>query len=297
MTSPDEILTTVRDAMSKGDLELAEKTLREASSTWKREPEFAVRHANVLVQMGNHRNALKVYRKVMKQVPERLDACIGAAECAIKVGNGKLAEKLFSRAIGLGMSLDLATAGISRSLIIRSRHHQAWEKALAQFVSTENKSKELHKLLQEISPQVGSSVPALNQFDSAEIDDFDSNIRGGVDDPRLSDNNFDAGSIEAMAGVDRETLLNQHEMLGDDLLSDASGDFRITNLGIDLSAVNQDLIGTDDLESSEAQKIDYIKDVVTETIANDEIEVENSIGKSSNNEYSDDPFDDWPEFD
>lgn len=237
MTSPEEVLATVRQAMSSGDLETAEATLKDARKRWKSEPEFAVRHANVLVKQGKHAQALKVYRKVMKKAPERLDACIGAAECAIQTGKGRLAEKLYSRGIGLGLSLDDATLGIARSLVIRSQHHLAWEKAIVQFKSSGNKSKGLHDLLKEISPQTGISVPVLDQFDTAVIDDNIEGVRRDNIDPRLAENTFAAGSLEAMAGVDRATLVETGDLLSDDLLDVSSSGG--TSLGIDLSALQE----------------------------------------------------------
>lgn len=282
MTSPDEVLATVRQAMSSGDLETAEVALRGARKKWKGEPEFAVRHANVLVKQGKHAQALKVYRKVMKKSPERLDACIGAAECSIQTGKGRLAEKLYSRGIGLGLSLDEATLGIARSLVIRSQHHVAWEKAILQFKSSGNKSKELHDLLNEISPQTGISVPALDQFDTAITDVNIEGVRRDNPDPRLVENTFTAGSFEAMAGVDRATLVENDDLLSDDLLSVTSSGG--TSLGIDLSALQGTTEGSTpnvDETPSEVENVD-VQGVV-------------DITKSSETVDAEDLFDGWPD--
>ena len=290
MASPDEVLATVRDALDAGDLELAEKTLRDASRNWKREPEFAIRHANILARLGRHAQALKVYRKAMKKAPERLDACKGAAECAIQVGNGKLAERLYSRATGLGLSLDEAALGISRSLIIRSQHHQAWDKALIQFNASGNKSKDLHSLLKEISAQVGSSVPQLDQYDSLEIDFDYADNRAEMSDVNLSDNSYEAGSIEAMAGLDRNSLLDSSKSIDDEILIDSTIGSGKTNLGIDLSALNiseseiqdnDDFVNNSDEESKSENK--------SKSSFSDSLEGPDEL------ESSDDPFDDWPD--
>jgi len=285
MTSPEEVLATVRQAMSSGDLETAEVTLKDARKRWKSEPEFAVRHANVLVKQGKNAQALKVYRKVMKKAPERLDACVGAAECAIQTGKGRLAEKLYSRGIGLGLSLDDATLGIARSLVIRSQHHLAWEKAIVQFKSSGNKSKGLHDLLKEISPQTGISVPVLDQFDTAIMDDNIEGVRRDNIDPRLAENTFAAGSLEAMAGVDRATLVETGDLLSDDdlLAVTSSGG---TSLGIDLSALQEATVNSNpdvDDTSSEIQNNDPqgVADI--------------DVSEDSETADDDDLFDGWPD--
>lgn len=303
MTSPEEVLATVRKAMSSGDLESAESALRDARKRWKKEPEFAVRHANVLVKQGKHGQALKVYRKVMKKSPERLDACIGAAECAIQTGKGKLAEKLYSRGIGLGLSLDDATLGIARSLVIRSQHHLAWEKAIIQFKSSGNKSKVLHGLLKEISPQTGISVPSLDQFDTAIIDSNIESVRRGKPDPRLAENTFAAGSFEAMAGVDRATLVESGELPTDDLL-DVTGSGG-TSLGIDLSALQNPPEESHSPQvdiSSQIQNVENndVQDVVDIDInggpeSADDSSEESAEPQSEVRSTNEDPFDDWPD--
>jgi hypothetical protein len=303
MTNPEEVLATVRQAMSSGDLESAEIALRDARKRWKKEPEFAVRHANVLVKQGKHGQALKVYRKVMKKSPERLDACIGAAECAIQTGKGRLAEKLYSRGIGLGLSLDDATLGIARSLVIRSQHHLAWEKAIVQFKSSGNKSKGLHGLLKEISPQTGISVPSLDQFDTAIIDTNIEGVRRSNPDPRLAENTFAAGSFEAMAGVDRATLVESGDLPTDDLLDvTASGG---TSLGIDLSALQNPSQKSHSPEvdiSSQIQNVENndVQDVVDIDINGGPEETDDSSEESAEpqsevSSTNEDPFDDWPD--
>lgn len=307
MTSPEEILATVRQALSSGDLEGAEIALRTAKKRWKREPEFAVRHANVLVQQGKHGQALKVYRKVMKKAPERLDACISAAECAIQTGKGRLAEKLFSRGIGLGLSLDDATLGIARSLVIRSQHHLAWEKAIVQFKSSGNKSKGLHDLLKEISPQTGISVPSLDQFDTAIIDADIESVRRDYPDPRLAENTFDAGSFEAMAGVDRGTLVESDDFLTDDLLSVTSSGG--TSLGIDLSALQDKPENSNSPTDDISSQVQHIGNIAVQGVVDIDINggadatdaSTNNSGEESAETQSEvssateDPFDDWPD--
>ena len=224
----------------------------------------------------------------MKQAPERLDACKGAAECAIQLGKAKQAEKLYSRATGLGMSLDEATLGISRSLVLRSQHHTAWEKAISQFKASGNKSKELHALLKEISPQTGNSVPVLDQFDSEILDVELEGVRRVAPDPRLSSHSFSAGSIEAMAGVDRTTLVSSGEQIGDELLAAVAGERGHTSLGIDLSALSQPS------EVSPQDSTDVVEDELDLSEAS---QTEESNNGESNVVTDDDPFDDWPEFD
>ena len=284
MTSPEEVLATVRQAMSSGDLETAEVTLKDARKRWKSEPEFAVRHANVLVKQGKNAQALKVYRKVMKKAPERLDACIGAAECAIQTGKGRLAEKLYSRGIGLGLSLDDATLGIARSLVIRSQHHLAWEKAIVQFKSSGNKSKGLHDLLKEISPQTGISVPVLDQFDTAIMDGNIEGVRRDNIDPRLAENTFAAGSLEAMAGVDRATLVETGDLLSDDLLAVTSSGG--TSLGIDLSALQEATVNSNPDETTAASDIQN---------SDSQGVVDVDVSEGSETTDDDDLFDGWPD--
>ena len=284
VSSPEEVLATVRQAMASGDFETAEVELKGARKRWKNEPEFAVRHGNVLVKLGEHGQALKVYRKVMKKAPERLDACVGAAECAIQTGKGRLAEKLYSRSIGLGYSLDNATLGVARSLVLRSQHHLAWEKAILQFKSSGNKSQGLHEFLQEISPQTGLSVPILDQFDTDIIDEKIEGVRRDNSDPRLIENSFAAGSLEAMAGVDRDTLVEPSELLSDDLLAASSSGG--TSLGIDLSALQ---------EQSEVTPVASPDTPIVsqDSVAPPVVDIDLSTDDKTTND--DDLFDGWPD--
>lgn len=316
MSSAEEVLQAVRDAMAAQDYEKAELELRMAAKRWKKDPEFAVRHANVLVKLGQHGPALKIYRKVMAKAPERLDACSSAASCAIQLGKGKLAEKLYSRAIGLGMSLDRATLGISRSLVLRSRHLEAWNKAVSQFKSSGNKSKELHDLLKEISPQTGISVPHLDMYDSAVLDVELEGVRRNTPDPRLEDNSFAAGSIEAMAGIDRTTLVEEIELSGDTILGSPSLGKGSTSLGIDLSSISSLVSESNDddtilaesrIETDGGIDLDLDDDSYQNSLENNSIDNSDTPSVESNEESaspdkvndstnSDDPFDDWPEF-
>ncbi len=273
MASPDEIMAEVRAAMANGDLQEASKLLKVASAKWKAEPEFAVRHGGVLEQLGDFKGALKIYRKVLSKFPERQDACERAAQCALKSGKHRLAEKLFSRAIGMGMDLDSATVGIAQSYSARSRYHEAWQKAITQYESGDCKSRELYDLLKELSPIVGSSVPKLDEFDSAILPDEPSTVRrsGGFEE---NTEKYGVGTVEAMAGIARDELVLDDSALSELLSPEGDTTRGDTGLGIDLS----------NLDSSSIQKPPEVTQFIDST----------SEGKSQPEE-GDDPFADWPE--
>jgi len=291
MDTPEDVLSAVREAMMAGDLDAAEASLRMASKRWSREPEFAIRYARVLSQQGKDKAAFKAYRKVMRKAPERLDACRGAADSAIKVGKGRDAEKLYGRAIGLGLSLDEANAGIARSLTLRNRHAEAWEIALSQFKDSGRKSRELHALLKEMSPIVGAAVPPLNEFDMGDVEQTQQEVRRDLSDPTLGGQSFDAGSLEAMAGVDKQTLVEDDVLEFENLLDDSVKMGGETSLGIDLSFLDQpsetEEVATADLDLSEDDDTSQSEVAVETTPV--------AAGTKPNAPDDDDPFADWPD--
>lgn len=239
MDTPEDVLSSIREAMNAQDYVRAENELKAASKRWKNEPEFAVRHAGVLVKLGRDKEALKVYRKVMKKAPERLDACRGAAQSALSLGKAKLAEKLFSRATGLGLNLDEAALGIARCMLLRRHFLDAWKKAEYQFKESGNRHRGLHEFLVEIAPQVGLSTPRLDEFDSVSLHQIQDEVRRDTPDQRLQSHNFAAGSLEAMAGVDRGTLVDADSLDSGELLGGSKIGQGSTNLGIDLSLLTE----------------------------------------------------------
>ena len=298
MDTPEDVLSAVREAMMADDLDTAEATLRMASKRWSREPEFAIRYARVLSQQGKDKAAFKVYRKVMRKAPERLDACRGAADSAIKVGKGRDAEKLYGRAIGLGLSLDEANAGIARSLTLRNRHAEAWEIALSQFNDSGRKCRELHALMKEMSPIVGAAVPPLNEFDMADVQQTQQEVRRDHSDPILTGQSFDAGSIEAMAGVDKQTLVEDDVQEIENLFDDSVKMGGETSLGIDLSFLDQpseteenppqtEEVATRDLDLSEPEDTSQSEVAVETTPA--------AAETKATAPDDDDPFADWPD--
>ena len=298
MDTPEDVLSAVREAMMADDLDAAEATLRMASKRWSREPEFAIRYARVLSQQGKDKAAFKVYRKVMRKAPERLDACRGAADSAIKVGKGRDAEKLYGRAIGLGLSLDEANAGIARSLTLRNRHAEAWEIALSQFNDSGRKCRELHALMKEMSPIVGAAVPPLNEFDMADVQQTQQEVRRDHSDPILTGQSFDAGSIEAMAGVDKKTLVEDDVQEIENLFDDSVKMGGETSLGIDLSFLDQpseteenppqtEEVATRDLDLSEPEDTSQSEVAVETTPA--------AAETKATAPDDDDPFADWPD--
>jgi tetratricopeptide (TPR) repeat protein len=298
MDTPEDVLSAVRESMAAGDLDAAEETLRMASKRWSREPEFTIRYARVLSQQGKGKAAFKAYRKVMRKAPERLDACRGAADSAIKVGKGRDAEKLYGRAIGLGLSLDEANAGIARSLTLRNRHAEAWEIALSQFKDSGRKSRELYALLKEMSPIVGAAVPPLNEFDMADVEQTQQEVRRDHSDQTLGAQSFDAGSLEAMAGVDKQTLVEDDLLEFENLLDDSVKKGGETSLGIDLSFLDQ---------PSETEEVPpQTEEVVTADLdlsedddtSQSEVAVETTPAAAETKPAvpdDDDPFADWPD--
>ena len=284
MATPEQVLADARGCMNEGDLEGAAKIFKQACKRWQKEPEFRIRYAGVLERLGRPSQAYRQYKRAMRISPERLDACAGAAECALACGWARDATRLYGRSIGLGMNIDVATTGIARALCLRKRHHEAWVKASAQFIEGGNKSRVLHGFMTEISPIVGLRVPDLDEFDLAELPGELAPVRrdSGVYS-ESEDANFSTGSIEAMAGIDEDALRTLSTPGVTELLGDSS--VSATPLGIDLSALGE--------ISSSKPPSDRSKDTKRQS---EQLEstTETEVATS---EEDDDPFADFPELD
>ncbi len=200
MDTPEQALRDAHAAEIEGDLHLAESILRIACKKWRREPEFKMRHARILRSLGNERKALKVYRAVLKAHPQRADAAIGAAETATSLSKSRLAESLWGRALSVGAPTDVATAGLCRTIWIRGRKEEAWERARSAFVQGGNSSRILHDFLVECSPIIGLHVPEIDVLETGELGaDYspDHSRRELILKPAT----FAADSVEAMAGI------------------------------------------------------------------------------------------------
>ena len=205
---------------------------------------------------------------------------------------------MYGRAIGLGLSLDEANAGIARSLTLRNRHAEAWDIALSQFKDSGRKSRELHALLKEMSPIVGAAVPPLNEFDMADVEQTQQEVRRDHSDPTLGGQSFDAGSLEAMAGVDKQTLVEDDVLEFENLLDDSVKMGGETSLGIDLSFLDRpseteevppqtEEVATADLDLSE-----------DDDTSQSEVAVETTRAAAETKPLDlddDDPFADWPD--
>jgi len=284
MTTPEQVLADARRCMVEGDLEEAAKIYKQACKRWQKEPEFRIRYAGVLERLGRHSHAYRQYKRVMRISPERLDACSGAAGCALACGWARDATRLYGRSIGLGMNIDIATMGIARALCLRGRHHEAWEKASAQFSEGGRKSRELHGFMTEISPIVGLRAPDLDEFDLADLPAEPGPVRR---DPGVysesGDASFVAGSLEEMAGIDEEALRTQSTSGVDELLGEATAS--ATPLGIDLSALGETRSETPPTETSAVPETPPQKS-------------ERTTGpEASSSEDDDDPFSDFPDLD
>lgn len=268
--------------MVEGNHEGAAKIFKQACKRWQKEPEFRIRYADVLERLGRHSQAYRQYKRVMRISPERLDACAGAAECALACGWARDATRLYGRSIGLGMNIDIATMGIARALCLRGRHHEAWEKAKAQFIEGGSKSRELHGFMTEISPIVGLRAPDLDEFDLAEMPDEPDLVRR---DPGVysesDDASFAAGSMEEMAGIDQEALRTQSTPGVDELLGETTAS--ATPLEIDLSALGGALSETSPTEPSAAPSSSQQSSEGSTEL------------KATASEEEDDPFADFPD--
>lgn len=205
MESPEEALREAQEAEVQGELALAESLLRGASKRWKREPEFKMRHARVLRSMGNDRKALKVYRTVLKSHPQRADAAMNAAQTATSLNKLRLAESLWSRALSVGASADVATEGLCRTIWTRGRKEEAWERAKVAFVQGGSSSRILHDFLRECSPIIGTTVPQIDLLETGELE-ADFSPMESRRELTLQPAKFSGDSVEAMAGMTADDL-------------------------------------------------------------------------------------------
>ena len=210
--SPEEALRVAHAAELRGDLVEAESTLRDASKRWKREPEFKMRHGRILRKLGQDRQALKVFRSVLKAHPQRADAAQFAAESAQSLGKIRLAEKLWGRALAVGADSDVATTGLCRAMWLRGQKEEAWTQALQAFIQNGRNSRILHDFLLECSPIIGLPAPELDLLDIGTLEsdsEPNSNVRG---DLTLKPTNFGNDSMEAMAGISADALTAKIEV-------------------------------------------------------------------------------------
>ncbi len=233
MDSPEQALRDAHAAEVEGDLHLAETILRSACKRWRREPEFKMRHAKVLRGLGNERRALKVYRAVLKAHPQRADAAIGAAEMATSLNKSRLAESLWGRALSVGAPTDVATVGLCRTIWIRGRKEEAWERARSAFVQGGNSSRLLYDFMCECSPIIGTTVPQLDLLETGEFND-DSTPPESRRELNLDPATFSADSLESMAGITAAELAAPPDSEISALLGDDSDQAQI-----DMSAMSQ----------------------------------------------------------
>tara|TARA_Y100000588_G_C14197838_1_gene901032 strand:+ start:815 stop:1579 length:765 start_codon:yes stop_codon:yes gene_type:complete len=231
--SPEQALRDAHAAEVEGDLHLAETILRSACKRWRREPEFKMRHAKVLRGLGNERRALKVYRAVLKAHPQRADAAIGAAEMATSLNKSRLAESLWGRALSVGAPTDVATVGLCRTIWIRGRKEEAWERARSAFVQGGNSSRLLYDFMCECSPIIGTTVPQLDLLETGEFND-DSTPPESRRELNLDPATFSADSLESMAGITAAELAAPPDSEISALLGDDSDQAQI-----DMSAMSQ----------------------------------------------------------
>ncbi len=203
--SPEQALRDAHAAQVEGDLILAESILRAASKRWRREPEFKMRHGKILRNLGNDKKALKVYRSVLKAHPQRADAAIAAAETASSLNKARLAESLWSRALSVGAPTDVATVGLCRTIWLRGRKQEAWERALSAFLQGGNSSRKLHDFLRECSPIIGTQVPEIDVLETGELND-DFAALTSRRELTIESPTFATDSVEAMAGITADDL-------------------------------------------------------------------------------------------
>ncbi|MEE3310723.1 MAG: hypothetical protein VX230_04460 [Candidatus Thermoplasmatota archaeon] len=233
MDSPEQALRDAHAAEVEGDLHLAESILRSACKRWRREPEFKMRHAKVLRGLGNERKALKVYRSVLKAHPHRADAAIAAAETATSLNKSRLAESLWGRALSVGAPTDVATVGLCRTIWIRGRKEEAWERARSAFEQGGNSSRILYDFLCECSPIIGTTVPQLDLLETGELNDelLSPDSRRELS---LSPATFSGDSLESMAGITAAELAASPNDEISTLLGDES-----EHSQVDMSAMDQ----------------------------------------------------------
>ena len=233
MDSPEQALRDAHAAEVEGDLHLAESILRSACKRWRREPEFKMRHAKVLRGLGNERKALKVYRSVLKAHPHRADAAIAAAETATSLNKSRLAESLWGRALSVGAPTDVATVGLCRTIWIRGRKEEAWERARSAFEQGGNSSRILYDFLCECSPIIGTTVPQLDLLETGELND-ELSSPDSRRELSLSPATFSGDSLESMAGITAAELAASPNDEISTLLGDES-----EHSQVDMSAMDQ----------------------------------------------------------
>jgi len=231
--SPEQALRDAHAAEVEGDLHLAESILRSACKRWRREPEFKMRHAKVLRGLGNERKALKVYRSVLKAHPHRADAAIAAAETATSLNKSRLAESLWGRALSVGAPTDVATVGLCRTIWIRGRKEEAWERARSAFEQGGNSSRILYDFLCECSPIIGTTVPQLDLLETGELND-ELSSPDSRRELSLSPATFSGDSLESMAGITAAELAASPNDEISTLLGDDS-----ENSQVDMSAMDR----------------------------------------------------------
>jgi len=231
--SPEQALRDAHAAEIAGDLNLAESILRSASKRWRREPEFKMRHGKVLRSIGKERKALKVFRSVLKDHPQRADAAIAAAETASSLNKLRLAESLWGRALSVGAPTDVATVGLCRTIWNRGRKEEAWERSRSAFLQGGNSSRILHDFLRECSPIIGTQVPELDILETGELTaesaSLDTRREFAIESPT-----FAADSVEAMAGITAADL----QAPPSDAITELLGD-NLTQNQIDLSGISK----------------------------------------------------------
>jgi hypothetical protein len=103
---------------------------------------------------------------------------------------------------------------------LRGRREEAWEQALQSFVQNGRVSRPLHEFLIECSPILGMSVPDLDLLDVSELEEAGGRGPALVrDDALLAPATFATDSMEAMAGIDAQALLESPIVQDVDLLS------------------------------------------------------------------------------
>jgi tetratricopeptide (TPR) repeat protein len=231
--TPEQALREAHAAEVEGNLNLAESILRSACKRWRREPEFKMRHGRILRSLGNDRKALKVFRAVLKAHPHRADAAVAAAETATSLNKSRLAESLWGRALSVGAPTDVATVGLCRTIWIRGRKQEAWDRARGAFVQGGNSSRLLYDFLTECSPIIGTNVPELDLLETGELND-ELTTPDSRRELTLSPATFSADSLESMAGITAAELAASHN----DEISTLLGD-EVEQPQVDMSAIGQ----------------------------------------------------------
>ena len=259
MESPESVLREAISLEAAGDLFGAESMLKRACGVWKSEPEFKLRHADILVKLGQAKRALKRFREVMKSHPQRVEAPRGAAAAAFSLQRYKLAEKIYIRAMSIGLGGDEAALGIASCQLKRGNVELAWHTALTRFEKGQRSHQGLHQLLTEMSAILGRVPPALETYDS---------IYGGTGvnsestvsfqeiashrNDAASTSSTNADSMEELAGISAHELRSNVEEDTLNLLT-ANEDVQTprSEVEIDMSSI-ETLSKTVDVRSTEA---------------------------------------------